>query len=86
RSLSIDSIELMSNNPDKIRELTARGIRVNGRIPIEARPNPHNQRYLETKRLKAGHLLSPANLPEIDEQMDCLRRTANPTRPVRVRD
>ncbi len=85
RSLSVESIELMSNNPDKIRDLTAQGIRVNGRIPIEARPNPHNRRYLETKRVKAGHLLSSEIGPGLDEQVDCLHRTANPARPPRAR-
>jgi len=80
RSLQVESIELMSNNPDKIRDLTAHGIRVVGRIPIEARPNPHNQRYLETKRVKGGHLLSPMVGPLVDEQVDCLHRTANRSR------
>ncbi len=33
------------------------GLEVVERIPIVARPNPHNMRYLETKRDKLGHLL-----------------------------
>ncbi|HTT36011.1 MAG TPA: GTP cyclohydrolase II [Thermoplasmata archaeon] len=69
-SLKVRSIRLMSNNPAKIVDLTAHGIRVVGRIPIEASPNPFNRRYLETKRLKAGHLLR--NLPAlpVTEQVD----------------
>jgi GTP cyclohydrolase II len=68
-SLKVRSILLMSNNPDKLTDLQSHGVPVEGRIPIEIPPNPHNLRYLETKRLKAGHLLH--NLPlEVDEQLD----------------
>jgi GTP cyclohydrolase II len=68
-SLKVQSVLLMSNNPDKITDLQSHGVTVAGRIPIEIPPNPHNLRYLETKRVKAGHLLH--NLPvEVDEQLD----------------
>jgi GTP cyclohydrolase II len=68
-SLKVRSVVLMSNNPDKITDLQSHGVSVEGRIPIEIPPNPHNLRYLETKRRKAGHLIH--NLPlEIDEQLD----------------
>ena len=71
-SLKVRSIELMSNNPDKIADLRAHGVQVDGRIPVVVPPNPYNQRYLETKRVKAGHLLPPASV-EIAEQVDNLR-------------
>jgi GTP cyclohydrolase II len=68
-SLKVRSVVLMSNNPDKITDLQSHGVQVDGRIPIEIPPNPHNLRYLETKRLKAGHLIH--NLPVgVDEQLD----------------
>ncbi len=70
-SLNVRSIRLMSNNPAKIADLRAHGVRVDGRIPIEVPPNPYNRRYLETKRLKAGHLLSPeGQRVVISEQID----------------
>ena len=70
-SLNVRSILLMSNNPAKIADLQAHGVKVEGRIPIVVPPNPYNQRYLETKRLKAGHLLEPGRTRvEVSEQID----------------
>lgn len=74
-SLGVKSIRLMSNNPDKIRQLQDAGIRVEGRIPMIVPPNPHNQFYLETKREKSGHLLGEAL--HVPEQVDNARRTTN---------
>ncbi len=67
-SLGIRSIVLMSNNPAKIADLKYHGVSVEGRIPIIVPPNPHNLRYLQTKRAKAGHLL-PAWV-QVTEQVD----------------
>jgi GTP cyclohydrolase II len=72
--LQVASIKLMSNNPDKIADLKAHGVKVTGRIPIVIPPNPHNLRYLETKREKAGHLLPPLHVPE---QVDNASRTSD---------
>lgn len=58
RALDVRSVRLMSNNPEKIRALTFHGIRVNGRVPAITTPTAHNARYLETKRLKSGHLIA----------------------------
>ena len=55
--LGIRSIQLMSNNPKKIEGLRACGVEISGRIPIITKPNPYNQRYLNTKKTKSGHLL-----------------------------
>jgi GTP cyclohydrolase II len=74
-SLRVRSIRLMSNNPDKIEDLRAHGIRVVGRIPIETAPNPFNRRYLETKRLKAGHLLRDLPPLQVAEQVDAVVRS-----------
>lgn len=57
RSLKIKSIKLISNNPNKIKDLKKHGIKISGRIPIIAIPNKYNKFYLETKKKKAGHLL-----------------------------
>ncbi len=77
-SLRIQSIQLMSNNPDKLADLQFHGVTIVGRIPVEVPPNPYNARYLETKRLKAGHLLGAA---AVAEQVDSAAKepdSANP--------
>ncbi len=57
-SLKVKSIQLMTNNPKKINELTQYGIQVNGRIPLVIAPNAHNKFYLQTKAEKSGHLIN----------------------------
>lgn len=57
-SLKVKSIQLMTNNPKKINELTQYGIQVNGRIPLVIAPNTHNEFYLQTKAEKSGHLIN----------------------------
>ncbi|HEV8050251.1 MAG TPA: GTP cyclohydrolase II [Thermoplasmata archaeon] len=80
KALGVRSILLMSNNPAKIADLQVHGVRITGRIPLEVSPNPHNARYLETKRVRAGHLLKPPRWPLLREQIDCLHAPpANPT-------
>lgn len=69
-SLDVRSILLMSNNPAKIADLRLHGVRVEGRIPLVVPPNPYNKRYLETKRVKAGHLLGTGASITVPEQMD----------------
>jgi len=69
-SLQVASIDLMSNNPSKIEDLRAHGVRIEGRIPVVVPPNPYNRRYLETKRVKAGHLLDEPGSLVIHEQVD----------------
>ena len=79
RVLRIKSILLMSNNPAKIADLKAHGTKIEGRIPLEVPPNPYNARYLETKRVKAGHLLTKPPWPLMMEQLDCLHAQASST-------
>lgn len=55
--LGIESIVLMTNNPSKVEGLSEAGITIDERRPIKTTPNPHNFKYLETKRVKSGHLL-----------------------------
>jgi GTP cyclohydrolase II len=71
-ALQVRSILLLSNNPAKIADLQSHGVHVEGRIPIVTAPNRYNARYLETKRVKAGHLLGPTTNPPPSEQADCL--------------
>ncbi len=51
------SIQLITNNPSKVRGLAHAGIDIDERLPIRVLPNPHNVHYLETKKRKSGHLL-----------------------------
>jgi len=55
--LKIRSVALMTNNPDKIEQLTAEGIQVADRIPIVIPANRHDQGYLEVKKLKMRHMI-----------------------------
>jgi len=56
RMLGIRSVVLLTNNPDKIEKLNALGIEIVERKPLVIPPNRYNRGYLETKRLRMGHL------------------------------
>jgi 3,4-dihydroxy 2-butanone 4-phosphate synthase/GTP cyclohydrolase II len=55
--LGLKTIRLLTNNPRKIVGLEGYGLKVLEQVPIRIRPNPHNARYLQTKKTKLGHLL-----------------------------
>jgi 3,4-dihydroxy 2-butanone 4-phosphate synthase/GTP cyclohydrolase II len=55
RDLGISKIRLISNNPQKRVGLLGYGLEIVEQVPIEIAPNPHNERYLTTKRDKMGH-------------------------------
>lgn len=55
--LGVRKIHLMTNNPKKVVGLDGFGLEIVKQVPIRIDANPHNQHYLETKRLKMGHLL-----------------------------
>lgn len=50
-------VRLLTNNPDKVAALESAGIAVAERVPHKLPPNPHNERYLATKRDRTGHQL-----------------------------
>jgi GTP cyclohydrolase II len=56
KSLGIASVQIMTNNPEKIAALREHGIHVDGRLPLVGSINAHNEKYLRAKREKAGHL------------------------------
>ncbi len=60
--LGLKKIRLITNNPAKRAGLEGYGLEVVERIPIMATPNPHNWRYLETKRDKLGHFIEMPGL------------------------
>jgi 3,4-dihydroxy 2-butanone 4-phosphate synthase/GTP cyclohydrolase II len=62
RVLGVKSVRLMTNNPAKIEELDAYGVRVTQRIPLEIPAKHTNARYLRTKKEKMRHLLSASSL------------------------
>ena len=55
--LGINAVRLLTNNPAKVAALEASGVTVAERVPHSLPANPHNERYLATKRDGAGHLL-----------------------------
>lgn len=55
RHLGISKMKLMSNNPKKRAGLLGYGLEVIETVPIEIKPNIHNEKYLTTKRDKMGH-------------------------------
>jgi 3,4-dihydroxy 2-butanone 4-phosphate synthase/GTP cyclohydrolase II len=55
--LGLKTIRLLTNNPRKLVGLAGYGLRIVEQVPIRVKANPHNVRYLETKRKKMGHLL-----------------------------
>jgi 3,4-dihydroxy 2-butanone 4-phosphate synthase/GTP cyclohydrolase II len=55
RYLGITKLRLISNNPKKRVGLIGYGLEIVDNVPVEIHPNPHNEKYLQTKRDKLGH-------------------------------
>jgi GTP cyclohydrolase II len=68
-SLGIRSVRLITNNPEKIKQLAQYGVTVSGRIPHLIAPNEFNRFYLETKERRSGHLLD-LERRRLDDQRD----------------
>jgi 3,4-dihydroxy 2-butanone 4-phosphate synthase/GTP cyclohydrolase II len=66
--LGLSSIRILTNNPKKIRGLEGYGLSVSAQVPIVHPPNPHNERYLASKRDRLGHTLHHQGLA-LDEEM-----------------
>jgi 3,4-dihydroxy 2-butanone 4-phosphate synthase / GTP cyclohydrolase II len=66
--LGLSSIRILTNNPKKIRGMEGYGMSVTAQIPIEHRPNPHNERYLRAKKERMGHMLHHQGL-NLDEEL-----------------
>jgi GTP cyclohydrolase II len=62
-SLNVESVALMTNNPNKIVQLERHGIRVARRIPHIIPPNEYNRAYLKTKASRSGHMLEEQDEP-----------------------
>jgi GTP cyclohydrolase II len=73
KDLGVLSIQLLTNNPEKIASLKTQGIDVKGRISLTPDINPENVRYLKTKVLRMNHLFS---LGELAERVNGRRKPA----------
>jgi GTP cyclohydrolase II len=71
-SLNVESIKLLTNNPDKIRQLQQHGIVVSARVPHAIPANEHNRFYLQTKATRSGHLLEVDGKRRLAEQAEPL--------------
>jgi len=68
KSLDVRSVRVMTNNPNKLRQLEGYGVSVTGRIPHVLPPNEHNRFYLETKAKRSGHFIDLGGRTRILEQ------------------
>jgi GTP cyclohydrolase II len=57
KQLGVKKIRLLSNNPEKVRQLEAAGIKVVERVPCQPRISKISRAYLQTKKDKMGHIL-----------------------------
>ncbi len=55
--LGLKTIRLLTNNPRKVVGLEGYGLEIVQQVPIRIKANPHNEKYLRTKREKLGHLI-----------------------------
>jgi GTP cyclohydrolase II len=58
KQLGANKIRLLSNNPEKVRQLEVAGIRVVERVPCQPRISKISRGYMQTKKTKMGHLLT----------------------------
>ncbi|MBQ0757177.1 MAG: GTP cyclohydrolase II [Amphritea sp.] len=64
--LNIKSVNLMTNNPRKVKALEQYGLNVASRVPLQVGKNRHNEHYLATKMGKLGHLMSEEHFQDED--------------------
>jgi len=57
REMGFSSVRLLTNNPAKVRMMEANGIAVAERVPLKVGLNPLNEKYLDVKARKSGHIL-----------------------------
>ena len=65
QALGIDTLDLLSNNPDKAQQLRDLGVKVCTRVPTGVFTTAHNVRYLRAKVLQTQHTLPLADLAEL---------------------
>jgi GTP cyclohydrolase II len=72
-SMRVKSIQLMTNNPRKVEELSRYKIRITKRLPLVIPPNDFNRFYLQTKAVKSGHFLDGLGNEHLMEQGEPIR-------------
>ncbi len=77
KDLQVQSVKIMTNNPNKISELGKLGIHVDERIPIEVGHHHENAQYLKTKVEKMSHMLSLNQRPRPVPGLLFLQRLVN---------
>ena len=58
RDLGVKTLRLLTNNPDKVYQLTDFGLEISERVPIKIQPTVYDLFYLQTKQDKMGHILN----------------------------
>jgi GTP cyclohydrolase II len=58
KSLGVNRVRLLSNNPDKVEALERAGVEIVERVPCEVEASPYAEEYIKTKKEKLGHLFS----------------------------
>lgn len=65
--LGIKAVKLMTNNPRKVKALTAFNVNVAERVPLQVGKNRHNENYLATKMGKLGHMMTEHHFRDDDQ-------------------
>ena len=58
RDLGAKSLRLLTNNPDKVYGIGDFGLEIKERVPIEIQPQKYDQKYMNTKKTKMGHIFT----------------------------
>lgn len=58
KDLGISKVKLLTNNPEKLKQLERAGIKIVKRVPLEVKPHKINKKYLLAKKKKLGHILT----------------------------
>ncbi len=86
RDLEVESVRLLTNNPDKTRALEEYGVPVKEQVPLTTRPNDHNLAYLLTKRDRMGHTCPACAARSWTRRPDVAGHGAPDQRPVDCHD
>lgn len=66
--LGVQSVNLMTNNPRKVKALEKYGLKVSKRVPLQVGKNRHNEHYLATKMGKLGHMMTEHHFQDSEDQ------------------
>ncbi len=84
-SLGVESVKLMTNNPEKIEQLRRHGIGIDEVLPLTVAPHTRNATYLNTKRNRLGHNGSLVSPKSLDTTPVDIQELLGPIRPRRDR-